>query len=246
MARRKPTAPPAKTPTLDRLVEDFRQSVATAASQQDWQTALDATFSGLLWRSVRLAIRLNIVPGSFNPAISWNLTALQLLSICRRALAREGSDADEEADYRIEVVIDVLNALTDVAAALESGQSKMADGAFQLTIGAANLGRCELMLGFAEDGFWEQVYEWRRRQGGKPTGKGLATWKADALPIVRGWVDEELLKTGKVKISDLEERLQDWLQAKGISKSRDAVKTAIRQMRMAKEIPVPFRTEKVN
>lgn len=232
-----------KTPTFDRLIEDFQQSIADAADQHDWQTALDATFNGMLWRAVRLAIRLDIVPASFNPEISWKLTALQLRSICGRALAQAGDD--EEMDYRIEVVSDVLTALMDVAAALGSGQAKTNDGAFQLTISAANLGRCELMLGFAEQEFWEQVYEWRRRQGGKPKGKGLAPWKEQAVPEVNRWIEEAQKTNGKVKIADLEKKLQDWLDDRNESRSGDAVKSAIRQMRVAESIPLPLKSKKV-
>lgn len=237
-------APAIKTVTLDRHIEDCRQSLAGAADRQDWQAVLEATLDGLLWRSVRLAIRLNIAPISFRPDISWKVTALQLRHICDRALA-DGDDSDDEADYRVEVVADVLNGLMDVAAALEAGQYKSANVAIQLTISAANLGRCELMLGFAEEGFWQQVYEWRRRQGGKPKGKGLAAWKKEAVPEVIRWIEEALKANGKVKIADLEKKLQDWLDDRKESRGREAVKSAIRQMREAELIPLPLNSKKV-
>ena len=224
-----------KTPTLYRLIEDFRESLAIAADQCDWVAALDATLSGLLWRSVRLATRLSIIPPSFEPGVSWKLTALQLRSLCSRAAK---PIYDEEADYRIEVVSDVLNALIDVAAALESGQAKTNDGAFRLTISAANLGRCELVLGLAEEGFWEQVYEWRRRQGGKPKGKGMAPWKAFALPVVRGWVEAN----PTIPITDLEDMLVDWLRIeKGHHIEKSTAKSAIGVWRENGKLPLPIR-----
>jgi hypothetical protein len=237
-------APKIKTPTFDRLIEDSRRSFALAIDQHDWQTALESAFSGLLWRSVRLALRLNIVPASFDPKVSWKVTAIQLLKICKDALDRQPERGSEEPDYRVEVVLDVLAALMDVAAALEAGKYKTADGALQLTIISANLGRCEMMLGFAEEGFWEQVYEWRRRQGGKPKGTGLALWKQRAAPEVQRWIEEAFQATGKVKIADLETKLQDWLDAQNTSRSRDAVKTAIRQMRESGAITLPLKRRK--
>lgn len=234
------------TPLLDRVIEDFRRSLIEASEEQDWHTAIEATLSGLLWRSVRLAIQQNIVPSTFRPQISWRLTALQLASICEQQLACDSGGGSDEPNYKVEVVRDVLTALMDVAASLEAGKAKTADGAIQLTIIGANLGRYELMLGFAEEGFWEQVYEWRRRQGGKPKGKGLAPWKGEAVKVLNEWVAETLQRGEKVKIADLERRLEDWLEAKGTRRSRDAVKTAIRQMREANQLNLPIKAKKVN
>jgi hypothetical protein len=161
-------------------------------------------------------------------------------------LACDSGGGSDEPNYKVEVVRDVLTALMDVAASLEAGKAKTADGAIQLTIIGANLGRYELMLGFAEEGFWEQVYEWRRRQGGKPKGKGLAPWKGEAVKVLNEWVAETLQRGEKVKIADLERRLEDWLEAKGTRRSRDAVKTAIRQMREANQLNLPIKAKKVN
>ena len=229
-------APVAKTPTFDSLIEDFRQSAKDAANQKDWQTALYSTCSSLLWRSVRLAIKLGVVPASFEPAVSWKLTALRLRPICDLALAH----GEEDVDYRIKVVIDVLAALMDVTAALETGQYKTGDGALQLTISSANLGRCEILLGFAEEGFWEQVYEWRIRQGGKPKGT-LAKWKEAAAPTVQGWIDADPNITVKVTI----DKLYEWLKETKNARDWQTAKSAIRQMRTAGLITFPERVKKL-
>jgi hypothetical protein len=214
----------ANTPTFDRVIDDLRHLMASAASRQDWHAALEATFSSLLWRSLRLAVRLRIVPKSFEPSPTWKANTLQLRVVCAQALARED-------DYRVEVIADVVDGLMAVAAALESGGFKSADGAIQLTISAANLGRCEIMLGFAEEGFWEQIYQWRSRKVGRPP-ETYAKWKDEIAAPLTDWMS-------KNPTSSVDDRI-DWLVAelpkKGIHLSRDAIRSGYYQMKRSKVI----------
>lgn len=225
------------TPVLDRLIAEHRVSLAKATEVGDWSSALEATLSGLLWRSVRLANSLHVLHSTFDPREPWQAQALKLRHSCLHLI----DGGSSEPDYKVEVLVDVLDAIMDVVGALEAKAAGSSDQLTYLALCSGNLGRCEVMLGFAEEGFWEQIYEWRKRQGGRRKGY-LAPWKKEAASVVNGWIAEE----PDIKLARVTERLLQWLEDKQLYLSEDAVKSGLKQMRKAKMIHLQSDRERVN
>jgi hypothetical protein len=235
MAKKQTSVSYVETPQLDRVIASQREGVAVALQSSDWAGALNATCGGILWRSLRLGMKIGTSSASFDPSVGWRVLAVQLRIHCISAFESSATAENGEGDYRIECIIETLDALMEVIAFLEGGKFATAVGAQRLTLLAGNLGRCEMMLGFAEEGFWEQVYQWRARKVGRPPGS-YANWKEEKLaPHLNDWMKSNPDSTVEERIDEIE----NWLSRQRMARSRDAAKSAYYQMKKARLINAP-------
>ena len=141
----------------------------------------------------------------------------------------------EDVNYKFEVIAELLDAMLEVSRTLGSGTVQTGEGALRLVLGAGLLGRCEMMLGFAEEGFWEQVYQWRCQHGGRPPGSGLAPWKEPAAKLVQKWIDED----PSIKVREILDRLDKWLTSTKQRKDLATIKTGYYEMKKAGDFKWP-------
>ena len=156
------------TGVLERVAAERREEHEAAIEHGKWRTALEALFTSLIWRTIALALRLELASPQFDPRTDPVALARRLRSDIEIALARL-VPTDDKADlfHKAQTVGDVLDGILDVVGALEAWSGADPQEPFFLSVVTAGLGRAEVELGFAESGFWEQVRVWRKR---KPAG----------------------------------------------------------------------------
>ena len=226
---------------LDRLVVESRDGIVACVEQDQWLSAFNATINGLIYRVIALAVRLDVVPPSIHPTANLRALAIDLKRHCVNELERGGADTEaQQRSDKIAVVVEVIDSIVAVVTLFEGGAWKKSDGALALVFASGNLGRVDVMLGFAEEGFWEQIYAWRKSRSGKPPGT-LAAWKYHAAPVIQSWIDAD----STIKTTTLINKLYQWLEEQSQSRDWETAKSAIRQMQKAGLISIPDR-KKVN
>lgn len=160
---------------LDELVEVQRADYEKHVRQEKWRTALNSLLTATIWRSIALAIRAKLIP-DFDPSAEPLHLAHGLREICRPQL--ESASERTEVEKPAEVLFEVLNAVIALAAVLRSSELRSSGGGALLALAAGDLGRCDVMLGFAEQGFWTEIAGWKRSRGGRRVGY-RAAWKTE-------------------------------------------------------------------
>jgi hypothetical protein len=188
------------TMSMDEMVAVLRRvaaerQVQTEAAIQagEWRDALDTQMTSLIWRTIAVALKLEIVPAGFKPDADPIDLARELRQFCEREI-KLLSPTDDKADprHKIQTIAEVLDGILYVVAALEMGAGRDPEGAFFLANAAMGLGRAESELGLAEDDHWATLAALLAKQPKPPKGRAgyrppwEVAFEAKAIEIAQG------------------------------------------------------------
>lgn len=167
---------------LDDLVEAQRATYEEYIGKEAWRHAINSLLSAMIWRAIALGIRSKLIPAGFDPSAEPLSLARSLHDICRSQL--EIGSERSEIENPAEVLAEVLGAVLALASVLKNSEMRSAGGGGLLALAAGDLGRCDVMLGFAEQGFWNEIAGWKKSRGGRRVGF-RAAWKAELQPEIQ-------------------------------------------------------------
>lgn len=196
------------TKTLRRVAAECHEEHEAAVQQGRWRPALEAMLTGLIWRTIALALELQLVP-AFNPKAEPVSLARELREFCRREIGSL-TPTDDKADrfHKVRTIGEVLDGILDVVGVIEAWKGADPQEPFFLAVAATGLGQAEVELGLAESGHWEQVAHWQARKPGR--GKWTNPWREEAAPVIQGWIDLDPSIKAKVLIGRLAKWLEDY------------------------------------
>ncbi len=212
---------------LDKAVVSARGDLSNALADEDWVAAIDATLGGLLYRATALAIRHGVPSTTLDFRVDGRMRALVLKHyILANASALNATSPDPNGAR--EVVVETIDAVVAALNDLEHG-IRSPDGYARLMMMGGRLGWADTLLGFSEEGHWDQIESWRRRQGGRPGGY-TAPWRETIAPEIQKWINAE----PTMRKSALADRVADWLIENPIANIQaDSIPKALRAMEEA-------------
>jgi hypothetical protein len=232
------------TGVLDRVAAERRDEHDAAIQHGKWRVALEALLTSLIWRTIALALRLDLASPQFDPRTDPVALARRLSNDIESALGRL-APTDDKADlfHKTRTVADVLDGILDVVGVLEAWTGADPQEPFFLSVMATGLGRAEVELSFAESGFWEQVAKWREQKpAGRPVGWQIK-WRVEAAPHIQSWIDAD----PTMRVKTLVGKLAAWLELYGKSHpheklpDEDSLRKALDAMHKSKMISLPWK-----
>ena len=178
-----------------------------ALEEENWLYAFDGLVQSLRWRAKRLAFELDILSIPFAGSKDRVEELCQVRRACHVVMQSEAPSPDKADRYhKAEAVADILTSLIDTLEIMVRPTGRSDHCVYALIHQAAEIGRAEVGLSFAETGFWDEVARWKAQRGGRPEGT-LAKWSTAALPEIRAWIDAE----ADISTEGLVAKLWDWL-----------------------------------
>ena len=192
---------------LDRVARETAAQHTDAIGKCDWRRALEMLTTSLIWRTIALAIRLEIVPSGFNPRVGVLPLAIELRHQAEAALS-DSVPSEDKADthHKVLAIWDALGAILAVHTTLQNLTVPDPDAVLFLAVASAKLGQAEVELSFAEQGLWDQVALWKARVVGRPKGY-TAPWRIESAPVISGWIEDD----PTIRRADLTDKLDRWL-----------------------------------
>lgn len=199
----------AVTAGMDKAIAKFTSMRELDVEQENWREAFNKKVSLLIWRTISLAIKLDIASPQFNPRDNPLVLAKRVKHDCRVALAGlQPSDDRSDKFHKVQGIEEVLLAIQDAAQTLQNWSGTDPQEIFFLANRSIELGKAEVGLTFAEEGFWEQVAQWRGQKRGRPEGYRIG-WRLAVAPALQQWIDEE----PDAQHTAYMNKLEDWLKA---------------------------------
>ena len=180
-----------------------------ALEEENWLYAFDGLVQSLRWRAERLAFELDILTIPYTPSSDRVEELCQIRSACHDVMQNETASPDKAGRYhKAEAVADILTSIIDTLEIMVRPTGRSDHYVYALIHQAAEIGRAEVGLSFAERGFWDDVARWKAQRGGRPEGT-LARWTTAALPQIRSWIDAD----SDISTERLVAKLSEWLDA---------------------------------
>lgn len=180
-----------------------------ALEEENWLYAFDGLVQSLRWRAERLAWELEILTVPFTPSNDRVEELCQIRSACHLVMQSETASSDKAGRYhKAEAVADILTSIIDTLEIMVRPTGQSDHYVYALIHQAAEIGRAEVGLSFAESGFWDEVARWKSQRVGRPEGT-LAKWTTAALPHIQSWIDTE----SNISTERLVAKLWDWLDS---------------------------------
>jgi len=187
---------------VSRAADEAFTAHAQALERLDWHAALEQLSTNLIWRSVALALRLQLTSPVALKAGGAIAIAAEVGRDCFDTMSRSGVSDEPDSPYRKSGYIqDVLLGVANTIAALEAQSPPQK---LQIvTLSALALGRHEATLAMAEAGHWDTIAAERRRRSnaGKKTAQlsreTIRTgWMAAAMEFIRKRSNEHRTREG--------------------------------------------------
>lgn len=196
--------------TLRRVAAECQEEQDAAARDGRWRAALEASLTGLIWRTNALALELRLVP-AFNPSAAPVALARDLREYCRGEVGNlTASDNKADRFHKVRTLGEVLDGILDVVEVIEAWKGVDPQEPFFLAMAAMGLGQAEVELGLAESGHWEQVAHWQEHKPGRGEG-WTKDWRKAAAPKIQGWIESE----PDIRPGAVIDKLWAWLQEYG-------------------------------
>ncbi|WP_453976640.1 hypothetical protein [Brevundimonas sp. Marseille-Q4549] len=202
------------------LLDVLRRQVALcerqrvhALEEENWLYAFDGLVQSLRWRAERLAFELDILTIPFTGSDDRVEELCQVRRACHAVMQSETASSDKADRYhKAEAVADILTSIIDTLEIMVRPTGEQGHYVYALIHQAAEIGRAEVGLSFAETGFWDEVARWKAQRGGRPQGT-VAKWSIDALPVIQSWIAAE----PQISTEKLVAKLASWLAIYGRS-----------------------------
>lgn len=191
---------------LGRVANETAQKHLVSVSNHEWRTAFEALLTSLIWRTLRLAIQIEIAEHHINLGLKQIDIARLMLRHCREVVSATPPSEDETSVFRkTEIIRRLLQSLIDEVGVMESWTGGDPEEPFFVAIKAFDLGQVEVALKFAEEGHWEQIAKWQKTRGGRREGY-RDPWRLAVAGELQGWIDEN----PKTSIKSLMTKVWDW------------------------------------
>lgn len=174
---------------LDQIVADKRDAHENHVLKEEWHDALVAVVEATIWRTIAFAIRSDLIPAGFDPRADPLSLANGLREICLSQQAEIDRDASQRIEEPRDVVVDVLTSVIALTSALSGASVNSRDNTALIALTAGGLGHSDVLLGFAEEGFWEQIAGWRKSRGGRRVGY-RAPWKVELAESIQKIIEQ--------------------------------------------------------
>jgi len=196
---------------FDRAAKEWAEQQALALEEKRFRDSLESMFTSLIWRTISLALRLDIAKPQINRKKVDPIELAQKLRSDAWHALQTLTPTDDKADrfHKVRSINDVLRAILDVVGAMKAYTGVDPNEPFFLAVMGTRLGQAEVELGFAEQGFWEQIATWRDRTIGRPKGSGAA-WHDEAAKVIQPWIDADPNMKGKVLNAKVWEWIEDY------------------------------------
>lgn len=193
---------------LDRIARETAEDHAEAFAKREWKHSLEMLTTSLIWRTIALAIRQEIVPAGFDPKAGVLALGIELRHHAEASLA-DLVPSDDKADkyHKVLAIWDVLGAVLAVHTTMKNLTGRDPEVVIFLAVASTKLGQAEVELSFAEQGLWDQVARWKARVVGRPEGY-TAPWRSESAPEINQWIADD----PNIQRAELIKRLDEWLE----------------------------------